>query len=191
MHNRLHGDLHRQAQGHNVAKLNVFTIQMYKQHNTVKFLVGIAPKRANSFLSKAWCRWASDVVITRESGFLDKVERDDLILADRGFHIAEELALETATLELPPPGSSAEHLILWSAPRSTRRHSGQQSHSCWEKYRSEANLHDLEWHITNKSGSHHWWHFSCLCSFMQSSASSCKSNGELKIPARCEHLNIM
>ena len=63
----------------------------YKHHNTVKFLVGIAPNGHISFLSAAWGGRASNQMITRESGFYTLLKRDDLILADRGFPIREDL----------------------------------------------------------------------------------------------------
>lgn len=38
-------------------------------------------------------------VITQECGFLDDIERGDAILADRGFNIADDLAIRGAKLE--------------------------------------------------------------------------------------------
>ncbi len=43
----------------------------------------------------------SDKVITKESGFLDNIEYGDVILADRGFNIHDELALIGARLQIP------------------------------------------------------------------------------------------
>ena len=40
----------------------------------------------------------SDKVITQECGFLDHI---DVILADRGFNISDELAIRGAKLEIP------------------------------------------------------------------------------------------
>ena len=42
---------------------------------------------------------ASDKLITLQSGFLEKVEHGDEILADRGFLVREELASVGATLK--------------------------------------------------------------------------------------------
>jgi len=91
-------------------EIQALTWSDYKKHNTVKFLVGIAPNGMISFLSKAWGGRASDRVITKESGFLDLVEPIDLILADRGFTIKEELMLRRATLQIPPPSSGVEQM---------------------------------------------------------------------------------
>ena len=55
-------------------EIQALTWSDYKKHNTVKFLVGIAPSGMISFLSKAWGGRASEQYITRESGFLDLLE---------------------------------------------------------------------------------------------------------------------
>lgn len=73
----------------------------YKHHNTVKYLVGITPGGAISFLSPGWGGRVSDKEITKKSGFLDLVEPRDEILADRGFLIRDELAMCGATLRIP------------------------------------------------------------------------------------------
>ena len=40
-------------------------------------------------------------MITSKCGFLDKVSHGDLVLADRGFDIAEDLGLRGASLAIP------------------------------------------------------------------------------------------
>jgi hypothetical protein len=44
----------------------------------------------------------SDRRIVQESGYLDKIEPGDDIMADRGFVIRDSLALCSATLNIPP-----------------------------------------------------------------------------------------
>ena len=53
-----------------------------------------------SFLSKCWGGRVSDKEITDKSGFYDKLEYGDLVLADRGFLI-QELAVRGASLAIP------------------------------------------------------------------------------------------
>ena len=91
-------------------EIQALTWSDYKKHNTVKFLVGIAPSGMISFLSKAWGGRASDQHITGESGFLDLLEPTDLVMADRGFTIKEDLMVRGATLEIPPPSSGLEQM---------------------------------------------------------------------------------
>ena len=88
--------------------IQALTWSEYKRHNTVKFLVAIAPNGHISFLSDAWGGRATDVHITRESGFLNLIDPGDLILADRGFIIREDLIQRQATLEIPPPSKGIE-----------------------------------------------------------------------------------
>lgn len=74
----------------------------YKHHNTVKVLIGIAPNGYITFLSKCYGGRASDKFITSDSGFYDLLERDDEVMADRGFQIKEELLLRYCSLSVPP-----------------------------------------------------------------------------------------
>ena len=71
-------------------------------HNTAKFLVAISPTGAIIFISRCWGARASDKLITSKSGFLDYLIHGDLILANRGFDITEDLALRGSILAIPP-----------------------------------------------------------------------------------------
>lgn len=73
----------------------------YKHHNTVKFLIGITPQGVVSFLSKAWGGRVSDKHLTENSGFLRKLLPGDLVLADRGFDIADSVGFYQASLKIP------------------------------------------------------------------------------------------
>ncbi|XP_002738809.1 uncharacterized protein LOC100367476 [Saccoglossus kowalevskii] len=75
----------------------------YKSHPTFKVgIVGIAPNGAVTYLSDLFEGAASDRNIVIESGFLDKLEPGDLILADRGFTIRDVLFDKKADLNIPP-----------------------------------------------------------------------------------------
>ena len=45
---------------------------------------------------------ASDKFITKYSGFYDLLEGDDVVMADRGFQIHEDLLLHFCNLQVPP-----------------------------------------------------------------------------------------
>ena len=77
------------------------TYSNYKKHNTVKFLIGITPSGTISYLSRCWGGRVSDKVLTQQSGFLDMLEHGDTVLADRGFTIADDIALRGAKLVIP------------------------------------------------------------------------------------------
>ena len=77
------------------------TFSNYKSRNTIRYLVGITPSGAVSFLSAGWVGRASYKEITLSSGFLNKVTFGDCVLADRGFLIEEELATRGAVLRIP------------------------------------------------------------------------------------------
>ena len=78
------------------------TFSNYKSHNTIKFLVAITPTGAISFISKCWGGRVSDRHLTVNSGLLKHLKHGDLILADRGFDIADDLALLGASIAIPP-----------------------------------------------------------------------------------------
>lgn len=62
-----------------------------EHHHTIKFLVAITPRGAVSWVSPVHGGRASDIHFVRDSGFLNQIERNDLVLAYRGFKIREEL----------------------------------------------------------------------------------------------------
>ena len=53
------------------------------------------------FLSKCFGGRVSDKKISQKSGFYEKLLPGDLILADRGFTISDELAIHNAILAIP------------------------------------------------------------------------------------------
>ena len=74
----------------------------YKHHNTIKFLIGIAPQGVISFISQAWGGRASDKYITENCGILSKLQPGDIILADHGFDVNESAALFCGEVKIPP-----------------------------------------------------------------------------------------
>ena len=77
------------------------TFSHYKNHNTVKFLIGIAPQGVVSFVSHVWGGRASDRHITENCGLLKHLNPDDVILADRGFTVEDSVAMYCAKLKTP------------------------------------------------------------------------------------------
>ncbi|XP_014677460.1 PREDICTED: uncharacterized protein LOC106817312 isoform X1 [Priapulus caudatus] len=77
------------------------TWSSYKHNNTVKFLIGITPQGSISFLSNAYGGRASDKYITEHCGLLNKLLPGDLVLADRGFDIADSVGLCCAQVNIP------------------------------------------------------------------------------------------
>ena len=73
----------------------------YKHHNTIKVLVGISLSSFITFLSSCYGGWASDKFITKDSRFYDLLERDDVVMADCGFQIQEDLLLHFCNLQVP------------------------------------------------------------------------------------------
>ena len=77
------------------------TYSHYKSHNTVKVLIGITPQGSVCFVSKAWGGRTSDKYLTEHCGMLKNLMPGDLVMADRGFTIEENLSLYQAKLAIP------------------------------------------------------------------------------------------
>ena len=77
------------------------TWSSYKHHNTVKVLIGITPQGTISYVSQAWGGRTSDKFLTENCGILNKLLPGDLVLADRGFTIAESVMFQQAQLAIP------------------------------------------------------------------------------------------
>lgn len=73
----------------------------YKHHNTVKLLIGITPQGTISFISRAWVGRVSDNHITENCGILNYLLLGDVVMADRGFNIADCLGFVGAKLVIP------------------------------------------------------------------------------------------
>ena len=74
----------------------------YKHHNTIKSLIGISPSGFITFLSSGYGGRASDKFITKDRGFYDLLESDDVVMADCGLQIQEDLLLHFCNFQVPP-----------------------------------------------------------------------------------------
>ena len=77
------------------------TWSQYKHYNTAKYLISITPQGTFSFISNGWGGRVSDKHIVENSGYLRHILPGDVILADRGFDVADTIALHQATLNIP------------------------------------------------------------------------------------------
>ena len=77
------------------------TFSSYKHHNTIKILIGISPQGSICFVSEAWGGRTSDKYLTENCGFLEHLLPGDMVMADRGFTIAESVGLKQAKLVIP------------------------------------------------------------------------------------------
>ena len=78
----------------------------------MKFLIAVTPNGAVSFLSKCWGGKVPDNNITHQSGFLEKREHGDIILADRDFDIGDDLGVYGARLEIHSYAKGKKQLSL-------------------------------------------------------------------------------
>ncbi|XP_064458838.1 uncharacterized protein LOC135369104 [Ornithodoros turicata] len=77
------------------------TYSAYKAHNTVKFLVAIAPNGYIMFVSRGYGGRASDKYIMHSSGLSSILQPGDEAMADRGFPQDPELAARGVKYNVP------------------------------------------------------------------------------------------
>ena len=99
-------------------KARAQTYSNYKHHNTIKFLVGIMPSGVICFVSKAWGGRVSDRNLTMQSGFLNCLRKNDIILADRGFKIEDLLFQKQAKLIIPSSTKNKKQLSALEVQQS-------------------------------------------------------------------------
>lgn len=90
----------------------------YKSHYTTKMLISITPFGTISYISKPYTGRTSDKQITEASGYLDKIQSDDLILADRGFSIQKFVQDKNATLRVPDSSNRKRQLSSVAVERT-------------------------------------------------------------------------
>jgi len=98
--------------------LQATTWSDYKHHNTLKYLVAIAPNGHICFISSAWGGRATDRYIVQQCGILDKIDPGDTILADRGLTIQEDLLFRQASLVIPPSSSGKTQMTTANVIRT-------------------------------------------------------------------------
>ncbi|XP_054708719.1 uncharacterized protein LOC129218465 [Uloborus diversus] len=77
------------------------TFSNYKNCNTLKAMIGISPSGAITFVSDLYCGSISDKELFIRSGMLQKLEPEDMVMADKGFRIDKELQAKQCTLKTP------------------------------------------------------------------------------------------
>lgn len=73
----------------------------YKHGQTGKFLIGISPSGFIMFISSGFVGRASDKKVTTDSGFLSYLKEGDVVMADRGFLVRDEIKNVGAELKMP------------------------------------------------------------------------------------------
>ena len=82
---------------------NVMLYSSYKNHCTLKWLVGVAPSGEIIYVSEPYGGRATDSLITAESGLVEKLEPNDIVLADKGFPgIVQDVNCKGSFVIMPP-----------------------------------------------------------------------------------------
>ena len=83
-------------------ELQAITWSTYKHHNTLKFLIAVAPNSSILYISIAYTGRISDKEITVHTGYLDMVPPYTVVMCDKDFQIEQECAARRITHYIPP-----------------------------------------------------------------------------------------
>ena len=78
------------------------TWSTYKHHNTLKFLVAVAPNSSITYVSPAYTGRISDKELTVHCGYLEHVPPYTVLMCDKGFQLEEECTARRITHYIPP-----------------------------------------------------------------------------------------
>ena len=143
------------------------TWSQYKHYNTAKYLISITPQGVISFISNGWGGRASDKFLVENSGYLNYLSDGDVVLADRGFDVADSLALFGATLDIPAftrgqNQLSAEEVEVTRKIANVRIHVERIIGSVWQRYQilSATGVLSKEL-VSHKKKRQHYFGLSC------------------------------
>ncbi|XP_055509316.1 uncharacterized protein LOC129707898 isoform X1 [Leucoraja erinacea] len=130
------------------------TLLNYKHHNTIKFVLGIAPSGAISFVSAALEDSGTDNTITLSSNFFDHLLPGDVIFADRGFDMKDCAGFYGCEAEILAITSGKAELSALDVEKSRefahlRIHVKRVIGGVRQKYRILSNTVPLEYMMTN------------------------------------------
>lgn len=81
-------------------------------------MISITPFGSVSFISKTYTGRTSDKYLTESSGYMNYIEENDLILADRGFTIQKAILDKGASLKVPDSSSRKRQLSSAAGERT-------------------------------------------------------------------------
>ena len=82
----------------------------------------ISPSGFITFLSSCYGGRANDKFITKDSYFYDFLDCDDVVIADRGFSIQEDLLLHFCSLQVPTGARAKSQLTKKRYKRQKKSH---------------------------------------------------------------------
>jgi len=77
--------------------------------STITYIASVTHQGSVSFTSKGWGGRTSDEYITEPSGYTNNLLAEDIILTDRGFDVADSVAIMGTTLVTP--AFAAQHTL--------------------------------------------------------------------------------
>jgi hypothetical protein len=100
--------------------LQSITWSDYKHHNTLKFLIAVAPNSAITYISACYGGRVSDKAVVLDSDFLEMFDNYDMIQADKRFNIRNECEARHITLHIPPGKRGVAQMSAASVNKTKR-----------------------------------------------------------------------
>ena len=97
-------------------QVQTYSNYMYKHHQTVKYLIGIAPQGMVTFILNGWGGHTSDKHIVEKSGLLNNLLPGDILMSDCGFKISDDVTFYKAKPVIPEFTKGKKQ--LWSLGNS-------------------------------------------------------------------------
>ena len=97
-------------------KLRSATWSEYKHHNTVKFLVCVAPNSSIIYVSEGYIGRISDKALTKDSDFFYEIQPFCSIMPDKGFNLFDECAGRNITVIVPPSKRGTSQMSARQVP---------------------------------------------------------------------------
>ena len=146
-----------------IEKPSLPELRYFQPTNTFKSLIGISPAGVITLTSKHFPGSKSFKELTRRSGLLQPLQKEDSVMADRGFDIQDELTLIGIQLNIPPASqrqnSTGEELVQTWRIASVHIH---VERAIWKGsifltvFQIANSLCLLNWHSVAKTTTLHW-----------------------------------
>nr|XP_047129540.1 uncharacterized protein LOC124809473 [Hydra vulgaris] len=100
-------------------ELQSVTWSEYKHHNTLKFLIGVAPNFFIVYIYEAYTGCISGKALTMDCGFLDLLSLFSIVMADKGFNLHDECTARHLFFTVPHGRRGTSQMTLFEVKKTS------------------------------------------------------------------------